>query len=955
MKAVQAVAAAIAGEGGLIGFVKEYFSSAGFTPRGHGYVWKPELVSLHVVSDALIAVAYLTIPVTLIYIARKRKDLPFDWMFACFGIFILACGLTHGFEIWTVWAPHHWVLGSMKAVTAIASFGTVALLIHLIPRLLLLPSPAVVHQVNSALRTEVEERRRVEDELRVSELRFRSVTQSIGDGIISSGSDGRIVLWNSGAAKIFGCGEEEMLGQQLELIMPERFRGMHQIETARCLAGGEARVVGKTVELVGLRQDRSEFPIELTLSSWTADEGVFFTGIVRDITARNETAEALQRVASIVESSDDAILSQTLAGTITSWNRGAEILYGYTAAEAIGASVLMLFPPDRVVEEQGFMAHVARNEALQHLETIRRRKDGSLVNVSMTISPIKDTEGRIIGASKIARDITARLRVEQELKEAKVVAALRESAQRYSFLADAVPQIIWTARPDGGLDYYNKAWYEYTGSTFEQSKDWGWGAVVHPDDLAQCVDCWTRSFTTGAKYEVEYRFKQQSDGVYRWHLGRALPMRSEQGEIVQWVGSCTDIHDAKLRKETLEASNNDLTLRVEERTAELLAAKEAAESANRAKSEFVANMSHEIRTPMNGVIGMTGLLLDTNLTPEQRDHAQTIKHSGEALLNIINDILDFSKIEAGKLDMEKVDLELPDVIRGAVDLMHVQATMKGVAFHSTMNRDVPVRLRGDGGRLRQVLLNLIGNAIKFTAEGEVKLHVSVDRQSDEMAMLRFEVTDTGIGITPEAQTSLFLAFTQADGSTTRRYGGTGLGLTISKQLVTKMHGHIGVESTAGKGSMFWFNVKLAKSSPAATAAANAEREQTLERIGGQRVLIAEDNVVNQRVVAHQVRRLGYAADTVADGKEALEALSRIPYDIILMDCHMPELDGYETTKRIRATAGGHQPYIIAITANAMQGDKDFCFAAGMSGYVSKPVRSAELQAALEKRMLAPLS
>ncbi|MFN2475385.1 MAG: PAS domain S-box protein [Chthoniobacterales bacterium] len=810
--------------------------------------------------------------------------------------------------------------------------------------------------VASASQTEVAGRRRAEDELHSSELRFRSVTQSIGDAVISSGSDGSIIFWNSGAAKIFGYSEEEMLGQELELIMPERFRAMHRMGMARFLASGEARVIGKTVELVGLRQDGSEFPIELTLSTWKAEESVFFTGIIRDITERKRTAEALQRVASIVESSDDAILSQTLTGTITSWNRGAEDLYGYSPEEAIGASVLMLIPPDRVDEEQEFIARVKRNEAVRQCESVRRRKDGTFINVSMTISAIKDGDGQIIGASKIARDITARLRVEEELEEAKMAAALRESTQRYSFLADTLPQIIWTARPDGGLDYYNKAWFDYTGLTQAESQNWGWKAVVHPDDLENCVERWTHSFTTGANYEVEYRFTRHSDGAYRWHLGRALPRRNEEGEIIQWVGSCTDIGDAKRSKEKLEASNDELTRRVEERTAELLAAKEAAETANRAKSEFVANMSHEIRTPMNGVIGMTGLLLDTNLTPEQRDHAHTIKHSGEALLSIINDILDFSKIEAGMLDIEKVDLELPDVIRGAVDLMQGQAKAKGLELHSEIDIDAPVRLRADGGRLRQVLLNLIGNAIKFTAAGDVKVHVSVDRQTQEMAILRFRIGDTGIGIAPEAQDSLFLAFTQADGSTTRKYGGTGLGLAISKELVTKMHGLIGVESTPGEGSTFWFTVKLAKSSNATGAAVQTERAQAMARIAGQRILIAEDNVVNQRVVAHQLRRLGYAADTVADGKEALEALSRIPYDIILMDCHMPELDGYETTKRIRAThGGGHQPYIIAITANAMQGDKDFCLAAGMDGYVSKPVRSAELQAALEKRMLAPQS
>jgi CheY-like chemotaxis protein len=289
--------------------------------------------------------------------------------------------------------------------------------------------------------------------------------------------------------------------------------------------------------------------------------------------------------------------------------------------------------------------------------------------------------------------------------------------------------------------------------------------------------------------------------------------------------------------------------------------------------------------------------------------------------------------------------------------MQGQAQTKGIAIHSLIDADVPVRLRGDAGRLRQVLINLLNNAIKFTAQGEIKLHISVDRQAEEIAFLRFRVTDTGIGIPREVQEHLFQPFTQGDPSTTRKYGGTGLGLAICKQLVTKMNGNIGVESSVGDGSTFWFTVELAKQSVNATVPVTGEIEEQEPAEGnqpgrGQRILIAEDNVVNQRVAAYELRQLGYSADTVADGCEVLEALSRIPYSVILMDCHMPELDGYETTRRIRA-AGGHQPYIIAITANAMQGDKEVCLAAGMDDYVSKPVRTAELKAALRKAHPVP--
>jgi PAS domain S-box-containing protein len=517
--------------------------------------------------------------------------------------------------------------------------------------------------------------------------------------------------------------------------------------------------------------------------------------------------------------------------------------------------------------------------------------------------------------------------------------AAQKQLQRLSRAVEQSPASIVITDRQGAVEYVNPGFLGRTGYTVEESLGKNPRILksgVHPPEFYARM--W-KVLVRGEVWRGEICNRKKNGELY-WEDATIAPLLDARGTITNFVAVKVDISERKRAEEALTA------------------AKEQAEEANRAKSRFLASMSHELRTPLNGVIGMTELLRNTSLDDRQHRFVEACHGSAKSLLELINDVLDFSKIEAGKLELDEHDFDLGRLVEETVETMAFQARQKGLQLSSHVAPPVRRCVRGDSGRLRQLLVNLVGNALKFTEAGEVTVRVEAVEEPGGEASLRFAVSDTGIGIPPDRLDRLFVSFTQADSSTTRKYGGTGLGLAISKSLVALMGGRIGVESRPGRGSTFWFVIPWKNPagpdplSPTAPSDANqdlpAARPAAARResLAGIRVLLAEDNHVNRMFAREILRQAGLECHAVADGRQALEAVRNGRFDLLLMDCQMPEMDGFEAARRIRdmerdGQLAGHLP-VIALTANAIKGDRQRCIEAGMDDYVSKPFEARTL-------------
>ena len=770
---------------------------------------------------------------------------------------------------------------------------------------------------------------RLDDSAKENHALTQMLIDSALDAVITFDQQARVIGWNANAEKIFGYSFDFAQGLDVaDLILPSSYREPYRTELSCYVNIGQSSIIGRHFQIPGLRPDGSQFPMELSISALFWNGKYVFSAYARDITERKSAADeqrlSAQRFSSVFNSSPIAASITTAnEGLFIEVNKSFERSFGWTNKELAGrtASQVGLWTDDSErIPWEGALRHEGR---LVDHEYIWVNRDGARRVVSIS-AEIAELDGKPCVIT-YAIDITERKAAEDQLR-------------KLSMAVEQSPGSVAITDLEGRLEYVNEAFARSSGYSREEAIGKSTKILKSGHTPGQVYKALWAALAEGKSWSGEFCNKRKDGSLYIEFV-RISPVRQPNGRITHYVAIKEDITEKKHLGQELDLYRNRLEELVTKRTTELAEAREIAESANRAKTAFLANMSHEIRTPMNAIAGFTHLLRGAGPTPDQAVQLDKIERAASHLLSIVNNVLDISKIEAGRIELEERDFHLEGLLENIHSLISGQAQAKGISVELDTSM-APLWLRGDPTRLQQSLLNLAGNAVKFTDRGYVALRASLLEETEADVKVCFEVEDTGIGIPPEKQDSLFRSFAQADISTTRKYGGTGLGLAITRHLARLMDGDAGVDSTPGKGSRFWFTARLRRGHgtvPERTEATSGNLDNLLHLRAGARILLVDDVATNLEVARLLLERKGMIIDTAEDGRRAVEMVRTSSYALILMDVQMPVMDGIEATRLIHAIPGQEATRIVAMTANAFDDDRWACLDAGMVDFIPKPL------------------
>ncbi len=762
--------------------------------------------------------------------------------------------------------------------------------------------PASYEEVLSALEAEASESTRSLESLKASERRYRRLFETAPDGIlIVDPVTQRIVDANPSMARLLGWAPGELVGNDLAQA------GLYLDLGANALALAHLRSVGSayTDELQVRTRGGGTLTLEIVCNLYEESGRPFIQCNLRDITAHKKEEAGMLRLAAVIHSSPDAIISKDAEGLVTTWNPGAERLFGFTAAEMMGESVLRIVPPD--LRERALEAHarLRQGQKIEHFETVALTKDGRRVDVSLTMSPLKDPNGRVIGTSTIARDISGHVKAE---------AALRHSEARFREVADAAPVVIWAAGPEKNFNYFNKAWLSFTGHS-QPELDTAWADHLHPEDMGRCMETFHRSFAARKPFEMEYRLRHHT-GVHRWVMDRGIPRFSPSGEFEGYIGAGVDIHDQKQAAEAIRHAN---------------------EASSRAKDEFLAVLSHELRTPLAPVLMLASAMeQDMELPAATREDLTMIRKNVELEARLIDDLLDLTRITQGKMVLRFENLDPHALITHTLEILRGDLRAKQIHVE-VIFCDPPPFIRADGVRLRQVFWNILKNAVKFTPQ---KGQISIVSHTQNR-LWRLEITDTGLGIPEDELPHIFTAFKQGREASEPRFGGVGLGLAISEHITKEHKGRIWAESAGrGLGSTFHLELPLAPLSTSGRIRLPPPEPQHRPLS----VLLVEDHEASRATLARLLSLRGHTVTPAATLAEALAQAGAGMHDIVVSDLGLPDGSGHDLMRELRST----HPHLrgIALSGYGMASDVKHSQEAGFQEHLTKPADVATLERAM---------